>query len=883
MSNDITAIIDERPVVASIEGVIINWNGGQPVQTITSTDGSISAIRTAENVDLATNFTKKVLVDVRNNTGATLTKGTAVYINGAIGQISTVAKAQANSDATSAQTLGLITEDLPKNTNGKVIVIGLLDNLNTSAYTDGQQLYLSPTTAGTLTTTKPSAPQHLVYVAIVEHSHPTQGKLMVKVQNGYELDELHDVDAKNPSNNDFIKYNSTSGIWDKTQLKTIENQSILGSGNIDLTKSDVGLGNVDNTSDVNKPISTATQTALDGKVNKTGDTINGVFQNSTTAKTQIILEGTNAGDNADGTPNTNSSPRIELKTFQVSEFTSGESQKGGFSEVIRLVSGDTQAKPTIAYYDHNYKPIAWLVAHFQPQDLRIYANLASFPVTGVNDGLRAYFAQDTGKYYTWNGSTYVELTTSNSEYYYRAIHQHISLETSDITGVANYTRFAIPYNLDVVPITTSNAHLRVTEGTKNGKAFGAFIVDSGKMFSYSDIILYPDSNNASSVETWKDSATDNIFTNNTKGIRFRLLDSGNADNIVSGQEILAMDVQGLNWLGINENVVIGGATSYSLGINRSAGVTLDVRRDLGVVNDTNYIIQRLSRTDGAFFEFGYIGNGTDLDNFLIRAGSSKGLVIGTTSSPRGFIFTNSGNLGIGNKTPAARLHTELNTNGNIIIARNTTVDGNTTANIISQTQTTSSRIFQGGLQSDTVNRLSIEASGLIEWGAGGSTARDTNLYRSNANELKTDDAFVAVGKIKGNGFDANSQIITNVATPISNTDAVNKTYVDTMGSTTTAGNTVTINARKGYFTTATLTTGAGGGTPTITLNNTEIVANDFVRWSFDNYSATVGTNGVPHIVGLTTTTGQATATIINLHSTNALNGTIRIFFEVMKI
>lgn len=50
-----------------------------------------------------------------------------------------------------------------------------------------------------------------------------------------------------------------------TNIKTIEGVSLLGSGNIDLTKSDVGLSNVDNTSDASKPISTATQTALDGK------------------------------------------------------------------------------------------------------------------------------------------------------------------------------------------------------------------------------------------------------------------------------------------------------------------------------------------------------------------------------------------------------------------------------------------------------------------------------------------------------------------------------------------------------------------------------------------------------------------------------------------
>ena len=52
-----------------------------------------------------------------------------------------------------------------------------------------------------------------------------------------------------------------------TNIKTIEGQSILGGGNINITNTDVGLGNVDNTSDLNKPISTATQTALNTKQN----------------------------------------------------------------------------------------------------------------------------------------------------------------------------------------------------------------------------------------------------------------------------------------------------------------------------------------------------------------------------------------------------------------------------------------------------------------------------------------------------------------------------------------------------------------------------------------------------------------------------------------
>ena len=191
------------------------------VQTIASADASIIVARVGNAIDLAVSQTSpaSVLVEqVRNTTGATLTKGTAVYISGATGQIPTVSKALATSDATSAQTLGLISSDLPNNSNGFVTIVGLVQNMNTSAYSDGQQLYLSPTTAGTLTDTKPYAPQHLVYVAIVAHAHPTQGKLIVKVQNGFELDELHDVAAQSPTNGQTIVYNSSTGLWEKNTV-----------------------------------------------------------------------------------------------------------------------------------------------------------------------------------------------------------------------------------------------------------------------------------------------------------------------------------------------------------------------------------------------------------------------------------------------------------------------------------------------------------------------------------------------------------------------------------------------------------------------------------------------------------------------------------------
>jgi len=213
------------------------------IQSITSADGSIVVTTTGSTVDLAVSQTSpaSVLVEqVRNSTGATLTKGTAVYISGATGQLPTVTKAQANNDTNSAQTLGLITADISNNSNGYVTIIGLISNLNTSAYTDGAQLYLSPTTAGTLTATKPYAPNHLVYVAVVAHAHPTQGKLLVKVQNGYEMDELHNVSAQNATDGQVLIYNDTTNLWEKNTLTDGTGITITeGAGSITIANSGV--------------------------------------------------------------------------------------------------------------------------------------------------------------------------------------------------------------------------------------------------------------------------------------------------------------------------------------------------------------------------------------------------------------------------------------------------------------------------------------------------------------------------------------------------------------------------------------------------------------------------------------------------------------------
>jgi len=156
----------------------------------------------------------KLITEVSNQTGGTLLRGTIVYINGSHGNLPRVTPSQANNDTNSAQTLGFVQDDIANNGTGFVVVAGKIGNLDTSALTAGVQLYLSPTTAGAYTITKQFAPNHLVYVGVCVRSHPTLGTIEVKIQNGYELDELHDVSAQTPANRDLLGYNSATQLWE---------------------------------------------------------------------------------------------------------------------------------------------------------------------------------------------------------------------------------------------------------------------------------------------------------------------------------------------------------------------------------------------------------------------------------------------------------------------------------------------------------------------------------------------------------------------------------------------------------------------------------------------------------------------------------------------
>ncbi len=129
---------------------------------------------------------------VRSAESVTINKGQPVYLYQATGNRASVKLASNGQDQTSATTFGLAAESIGPNQAGFIVCQGVLDGLNTGAYNEGDILYLGAS-AGTLTATKPKAPNHMVYIGVVERANAGNGQIYVKVQNGYELNEIHDV------------------------------------------------------------------------------------------------------------------------------------------------------------------------------------------------------------------------------------------------------------------------------------------------------------------------------------------------------------------------------------------------------------------------------------------------------------------------------------------------------------------------------------------------------------------------------------------------------------------------------------------------------------------------------------------------------------------
>jgi hypothetical protein len=202
---------------------VTRWNDTIGTSETTLKGGNVIL---KNGVDLVARVVNKVVPNT------TLTKAAyqVVRISGAQGQRLAVNLAQANNDLNSADTLGIVTETIATNQEGFIITVGQLEGVNTTGslqgetWADGDVLYLSSTTAGRITNIKPNGSTgHIVVIGYVEYAHANNGKIYVKIMNGWELDELHNVFIDTPLNNQVLTYETSTDLW---KNKTIIEDSI---------------------------------------------------------------------------------------------------------------------------------------------------------------------------------------------------------------------------------------------------------------------------------------------------------------------------------------------------------------------------------------------------------------------------------------------------------------------------------------------------------------------------------------------------------------------------------------------------------------------------------------------------------------------------------
>ena len=202
-------------------------NGEAPWQTgrlYYNTASNLLSLYT-EVPNLNVHLGEQLIVRVQNDLPITLTKGKVIQITGSTSSdVPRVITASWDNDATSARSLAVVMADIAVGARGYVLLSGLFEGLNTDAYEPGQMLYLS--SSGNITNVIPPAPLHEVRIGQVVRKQTVNGSIFVRIQNGYELEELHDVDILNAQNGDLLTYQTSPyNQW-------VNSKTLSGSYNI---------------------------------------------------------------------------------------------------------------------------------------------------------------------------------------------------------------------------------------------------------------------------------------------------------------------------------------------------------------------------------------------------------------------------------------------------------------------------------------------------------------------------------------------------------------------------------------------------------------------------------------------------------------------------
>lgn len=251
--------LDTTPTTPPTTAGTIYWDAG---------NGTPSVVL---NASTELQLGQENIAKVYNGSGATIPNGAVVAVNGAQGQRPRVTLADADTEGLSAPTLGIATESIANGAEGFICTFGLVRGLDTSAFTEGLPIYLSQT-AGQFTQTRPSAPAHTVALGWVIKVNASSGEVFVNINNGWELDELHNVLITSPSSGNTLIYDAVANVWKNANITAGTGISVTnGAGSI--TVNNTGVTSVSGTGTVNG-------LTLSGTVTTTGSlTLGGTLSN----------------------------------------------------------------------------------------------------------------------------------------------------------------------------------------------------------------------------------------------------------------------------------------------------------------------------------------------------------------------------------------------------------------------------------------------------------------------------------------------------------------------------------------------------------------------------------------------------------------------------
>ncbi len=193
---------------AQIQEARMLWDAGE---------GTVQMGLGGGNVDL--NVGEDLYLYVFNSETASITKGQIVYISGSQGGRAAVKLASAEKERGSASTLGFVAETIAAGSEGWVMTEGVLKKVDTSGYIAGNLIFVS-SSAGKYTQTAPAAPLHAVRMGYILKADPTDGAIFVKVDNGYEVGEMHDVIDTTTTSSFGDLFVKSGSVWYSTKQLT---------------------------------------------------------------------------------------------------------------------------------------------------------------------------------------------------------------------------------------------------------------------------------------------------------------------------------------------------------------------------------------------------------------------------------------------------------------------------------------------------------------------------------------------------------------------------------------------------------------------------------------------------------------------------------------